>query len=126
MISSAQSTVQSEMAIKQKADELRAQASSVSGADDLNLMNWYGGNKAHLVKYEPTELSKSALNDLFYYCGYAHNEQEKPDLHTRYWFDYVQCEPDFEECDVLKSYLDELRARWSLGVTVFHHVSRYG
>lgn len=104
-----------------KQEELRSQAAQVSGANDLNLLNWYNGNKAHLMKYSPTETAAEALYDLFYYCGYAHNVQEKPEFSTRYWFDYIQCEADFEGSDLFSEYTDDIKARYELGVTVFHH-----
>ena len=60
--------------------------------------------------------------DLFYYCGYTANRQDIPNTTSRYWFNYIQCEPVFneEETSIYKNYLDDIKARYNAGITVYH------
>ena len=64
---------------------------------------------------------KKELNDLFYYCGYAYQNYGKPDLNSRLWFNFVQCDPVFERNHVYNEYLDDISVHFKLGVTIFHH-----
>lgn len=114
--------VQAEQDLKQKLDVLANQSTSVSGADDLSLLNYYNNNALWLTTYEPTAKMKDTLFDLFYYCGYATNETKVPDLYTRRYFNYIQCEADFdyEAGNTLFKYIDDIKARLYNGVTLFH------
>lgn len=59
---------------------------------------------------------------VFYYTGYAHPVQEKPNWSSRYWFNYVSCRAVFndENVQVYSDYLDEIKQRFELGITVYH------
>lgn len=116
-------TVSSERSIQQKLDESRAQATQVSSCDDLSMMSWYSGNKLWTRAYSISDGLKRQVGDLFYYCGYACNIQGVPDFSSRYWFNYVQCEPVFNDVSnmpLMNSYLADIQTRFSKGVTVFH------
>lgn len=116
-------TISQERSIQQKLDESKAQATQVSGSNDLSLLNWYSGNKLHVMTYQVTDKMREQLGDLFYYCGYARNIREKPNFTSRYWFNYVQCTPDDKDIDstpLLNNYIDDIKARWGAGVTVYH------
>lgn len=123
-ISSAISTTASaERSLQQKQNELKAQAGNVTGSNDLNLLNWYSNNKVHAVQYSATDEMKEKLFDLYYYCGYATNRQKLPDFDSRYWFNFVQCEPVFNDIgysDVMDKYINDIKSRFSAGVTVYH------
>lgn len=113
--------------IARKKSEAKATAVSVSGSDDLDLMNYYLGNKLHNVTYDITDGTKSAVFDLFYRNGYASNRSAIPDLDTRVMFNYIQCEAYFnnEDNPVWKDYLADVKARFELGVTVFHRYTDF-
>ena len=59
----------------------------------------------------------------FYYTGYSHPCQEVPDFTSRSLFNYVECYPVFveEETAVYADYLDDIRNRFTEGVTTFHY-----
>lgn len=116
-------TISAEQSIQQKLSEAKAQASQVSGSNDINLLNWYSGNKLHIMTYQATDKMREQLWDLFHYCGYARNIQEKPNFTSRYWFNYVQCNLDDADVDsnpILNNYVDDIKSRWSAGVTIYH------
>ena len=116
-------TVSAERSIQQKIDEAKAQATQVSSANDVDLLNWYSGNKLHIMTYQATDKMRNQLWDLFHYCGYGRNIQEKPNFTSRYWFNYVQCNLDDADVDsnpILNNYVDDIKSRWSAGVTVYH------
>lgn len=114
--------VKAERSIQQKLEEARNQATSVSGSDDIDLLTKYGNNKAKLAIYKASDNIMKHAADLFYYCGYAANRQDIPNTTSRYWFNYIQCEPVFneEETSIYKNYLDDIKARYNAGITVYH------
>ena len=114
--------VKAERSIQQKLEEARNQATSVSGSDDIDLLTKYSNNKAKLAIYKASDNIMKHAADLFYYCGYAANRQDIPNTTSRYWFNYIQCEPVFneEETSIYKNYLDDIKARYNAGITVYH------
>ena len=62
-LNAANAVAQSEDAIQSKLAQAKAQAVNVSGADDLDLLEVYSGNRAKLCYYEASERMKSALCD---------------------------------------------------------------
>ena len=113
---------QGERDLQQKLQELQIQSSSVSGADDVDLLSYYNGNKLDLFVYDTKDYYKHLAYDLMFYGGYSHTQNELPNVNSRYWFNYIQCTPVFrEEADTpYNDYLDDLRARYENGVTVYH------
>ena len=123
LTSAVTNTVKQEQSIQQKIDEKKAQASQVAGSNDLNIMNWYNGNKLHVVTYSVTDKMKQVLSDLFHYCGYARNMQGIPDFKSRYWFNYVQCNAVFKpsaSTKVFANFQSDLKTRFAAGVTRYH------
>lgn len=108
-----------------KIDSLKNQSVSVSGSDDLDLMENYAGNKAKLCLYTPSSRMKKLIADLFYYFGYSTNEIKIPLTHTRYWFNYLECELELTGVsdnitEVLK---EDLINRYRNGITFLHNNS---
>lgn len=126
LINMAVSQAQADNNLKQKLDELSRQAISVSGSDDIDLLdNYTNGNKAKYCIYQCSDNFKEVIEDLFYYCGYNDDVRKVPKLDTRLWFNYIQCEPVFNEnlTYVYKDYLDDIKERYQQGVTVYHRVN---
>lgn len=116
------STITGEQSLKAKLDSLQAQANTIRASDDLNLLNWYNENKLHIVRYQASPAVITLMEDLFHYCGYATERRGIPTMNNRIWFDYLQCEPVFKEelSTTYDRYLDDIKARYSAGITVFH------
>ncbi len=126
LISVAFNQVQADNNIKQKLEESSRQGVSVSNCDDINLLQYYTqGNKAKQVEYQASRKFIDIIRDLFYYFGYSDDVRAVPELDTRTWFNYIQCEPVFNEQSnwVYKEYLDDIKQRYQEGVTVYHRVN---
>jgi len=119
------SEVQNEQSIQQKLTEYKSQATSVSGADDVDLMSYYANNKAKMVNYKCSDSLRDKVGDLFYYCGYTINNTGTPITNNRLYFNYIQCEAVFnEESNTpYEEFLNDIKSRYSMGVTIYHRVN---
>ena len=107
-----------------KMSALQNQPVTASGAvGAVDIMKGYSDNKLHRMIYQPNDDLKKALFDKFYYCGYAHPVQDVPDFGSRFWFNFVQCNPVFtdEGESAYTKYLDDFKERFKIGVTVYHY-----
>lgn len=118
------SRIGAEMSIEQAKEQSKNQAVSVTGADDIDLLKVYSKNKAKLSIYKTSDTMKNLLGSLFYYTGYnSEGRQYKPDIDSRYWFNFLQCDleiPYGTLTGVPNEYLDDLIIRYNKGVTIFH------
>lgn len=120
-------TLASEQSLDQKLKEYERQAAQVRNANAIDLLNKYNGNKLRIMKYQVSDNMLSILRDLFYYCGYADDTQHVPDVNSRYWFNYIQCEACFYPAPgVNENFLADIINRLKAGVTVYHrHFNSY-
>ena len=111
-----------EWQLQAKKEQLKNQANSVSGSDDLDLLENYSGNRAKLCLYQVSPRMKQLLADLFYYYGYTTDEIKIPEVNTRYWFNFLSCELEFTGLDKNISDLakDNLIQRYNAGITFLH------
>lgn len=114
--------IQNQYNIDRKIKEARATATGVEGSEDLNLMNYYLGNKLHKMTYSITDEMKTYLYELFYKCGYATNEAGIPNITSRKNFNFLECEAEFTTRDnpEWKAYLEDVYEKFRKGVTFFH------
>lgn len=117
-----------ENSMNQKFAELQAQSASTVGSNDLNLLNYYNGNKLHEIEYQVSDNIKESIYDLFYYLGYTTNLQKKPDLYSRKLFNYIEVNADFNNSDIFNNYLEDIKIRLAGGLTVWHNkdINKYG
>lgn len=111
-------------AMESKLAQLRAQSTSTSGTDDVDLMSWYSDNRLHQMIYRPTTEVLYQLYHVFDLTGYIDNNNWTPDVDSRIWYNYVQCQPelDFDTTKGYKnSWLEDLKGKYNNGVTVYHH-----
>lgn len=108
--------------LESKMASLQAQSVSVSGSDDVDLMEYYSENRAWLITYKVSSRMEKALADLFYYTGYATNEMKIPSFATRIWFNFVAMEVDISEniTNLSEDILADISQRWANGVTILH------
>ena len=104
-------------------ESLKNQAVSVSGSDDLDLLEAYSDNRAKLVEYRISDRAYEMVADLFYYYGYSTNEMKIPSLNTRYWFNYIQCELELKDTgsNISQELIENLKQRFANGITILHH-----
>lgn len=115
IINTANSIAQREANLEQKIAQLKAQSTSVAGSDDLDLLEYYSGNRLKFVEYRCSDKVYNALKDLFYYSGYATDELGSPDMTSRAWFNFVACDlvmntiayiPAEIEADIISKYAE--------------------
>ena len=120
-INYAKATAQAEDNIQRKLQESQNQAVSVLNADDYDLLEAYSNNQAKICTYEVSPQMHEALSDLFFYCGYARDFQEVPNIDTRYWFNFLQCDLVCDNWDNIPKEIQEMiKQKFSEGVTFFH------
>ena len=118
---SIKNTIDTEKGLEQKLREYENQSSSIRNASAIDLLNWYNGNKIHLMIYQPTDEMTEQLTKLFHYCGYARNRQETIETNTRTRFNFVQADVLFESWDdTMQEYLTDIKNRYAVGVTFYH------
>ena len=125
LTSSITSQISDENSLQSKLSSLAAQGSSVAGCDDIDLMSNYAQNKLLYFRYDVSDKTKALLNDLFYYYGYNVNRQKQPDINSRVWFNFLECNPDWlpdSEESILGVYETELNAKLNSGITIMHAV----
>lgn len=110
------------IALQSKLESLKAQANSVSGSDDLDLLDYYSQNRAKLCLYRVSERMKNLVYDLFYYYGYTTNEIKIPDINSRKWFNFLSCDLvytglDYNISDACK---EDLVRKYNEGATFLH------
>ena len=120
------STIQGEEAIRQKLLQAENQTASVKGSDDVDLMSEYCDNRLQYMIYEPTDVMKNMLNDLFYYAGYKSGRMGMPNHNTRLNFDYLECDAVLEDitANISQEILTELVNCFKNGVTYIHKTTR--
>lgn len=122
LTSSINTTNSAERNMAQKIEQLRNQATSVSGSDDIDLLDAYSHNRAKFVIYKPYPLMEKRIFDLFFYTGYTCNYQGVPDLTSRSRFNFIQCDAkiDRESNKLSEEFRQELLDKYSQGVTFIH------
>lgn len=112
-----------ERGLEQKQNDLRRQASTVSACDDMSLFELYGRNLLLSFRYGCSQEVLVNINKLFHFYGYASARTGKPNIDNRYWFNFVQCNPDFIVTGtktMFLNYADEISQRLGEGVTIYH------
>lgn len=101
----------------------QAQGVNALGVSDIDIQTQATGKGLKLIAYWPENYIQREIIKTFHYTGYSHPIQTIPDFTSRYWFNFVQCEPVFkdEEVSIYSNYLDDIKARFSAGITVYHN-----
>lgn len=121
IINNINSIQQTEAAFEQKQHQIKNASVSVAGSDDIDLLSYYSNNRMKLERWEVSPRMRSALFDLYYYQGYATNEQKKPTHNDRRWFDFLQCTADINNIkNIDQRFIDDIKAKFSIGVTYYH------
>lgn len=76
--------------------------------------------------WQPEGYICANIAKIFYLCGYSHPVQEKPNIESRAWFNYIQCNPVYDDDNISNInplWIADYNSKMSAGVTVFHHVT---
>ena len=120
------SAVQSENAIHQRLNQTANQSASVAGSDDVDLMSVYAENRLKYYVYQPSEVVRNYINDLFFYAGYNSGRMGVPTHNNRVNFDYLECDAVLESvsANMSEEIIAELVNAFKNGVTYIHQTER--
>lgn len=124
IIKGVQQIQQTEREFAQKQHAIRQASVSVSGSDDIDLLSYYSHNRLKSEVWQCSERMKKALADLYFYQGYATQEQKIPTHHNRKWFDFLKCQADIKNIKNLdQKFIDNIKDRLAIGATYYHNVN---
>lgn len=124
IIKGVQQIQQTEREFAQKQHAIRQASVSVSGSDDIDLLTYYSHNRLKSEVWQCSDRMKKALADLYFYQGYATQEQKVPTHNNRKWFDFLRCQADIKNVkNIDQRFIDNIKDRLSIGVTYYHNVN---
>lgn len=124
LISTIQSVQRNEEQLQRTQAQLKASPTSVIGADDIDLLKKYNGNKLHLQTWRISERMRFLCAKLFHLYGYASNRIGIPHWSNRHRFNYIQCDLKFNLSGLTRYPLEireEIIRLFAEGVTIIHH-----
>lgn len=83
-------------------------------------------NSVEYQVWQPQEHILKNIAKIFHLTGYSHPVQEKPNVSSRKWFNYVQCTPVYDDTyisTINPLWVSDYSSRMQDGVTVFHNNS---
>ena len=116
------SAINRELDFERNISMLRNESTSVSGADDIDLLDAYSNNRAKTCIYQATDVMRNYVYHLFRFYGYACNEIKKPVVNSRIRYNFLQADVDFEMADIKieQDILEDIKGKYSQGVTFIH------
>ena len=123
VVATVNTIVNNEQQLATKQAQLKNQAINVEGSDDVDIMMAYSENRAYYNIYEVSPRLKEALFNLFYYTGYTYETIGVPNITSRMYFNYLQCELQITTITSIPVWAQEnLIGRYELGITFLHNV----
>lgn len=115
----------SDLQLQQKLDQSANSAASVSNTSDFDIFEWYNGGNLISTKFKCSDEYENSVYELLKLTGYKCYLQEKPDVTSRLWYNYIQCELDINPLsfDYSQDILDDIKTRYDTGVTYYHKVN---
>lgn len=101
--------------IKQSPDDVR-QVNSDSGLTSILGEDLY---KLLIMEIQPQ--FKNKLYKYFMHYGYKCNDFKKPDLRSRYYFNYIKTIDANIKSNISNEYITELKALFDKGITIWHY-----
>ena len=105
---------QGEEAIENKVNEAKNKAFNVASGDNLNLFQWYSGNNILHMEFIPDKQNQYLINEYFHLYGYSIGTYGKPNMDSRYWFNYCRGNMDitgrdthYQPFETNKAYIQE-------------------
>ena len=123
IVSAGFNVAERENAFSKNLAELQAKAFTAQGSQDIDLFNYYAGNKLKFKQYIPDNIDQ--INELFRLYGYVSNRtgsQSNQDSRTR--FNFIQCNLDLErnddETSFKEDYVSDIKSKFASGVFYIH------
>lgn len=114
-----------EVSMASKLQQLQAQGVNVTGAEEIDLLNWYSPLLRKYV-YQVNDVELMSWFNTMRLTGYKTDRYGIPHTHTRLYYDYLQCEMELrrEAQDTLnminEEIYTELKSLFAQGVTFIH------
>lgn len=124
------SRIQQETAYEKKIAMLKASkvtATASSGYEPFNL-TWGKDSNGGKLKYTtgaPRDEVRNTIYNYLFRFGYSDNKYGAPNLDSRYWFNYIECEPVLRSGKIPAKYLRIIEERYREGVTIMHYHNEY-
>lgn len=123
IVSAGFNVAERENAFSKNLAELQAKAFTAQGSQDIDLFNYYAGNKLKFKQYIPDNIDQ--INELFRLYGYVSNRtgsQSNQDSRTR--FNFIQCNLDLErnngKTSFKEDYVSDIKSKFASGVFYIH------
>lgn len=125
LVNTISNAINADLAIARKKAELQRQPASVSNTEDLNLLQYYNGNRLIQVTEDLTPETKQAVYNLFRLTGYACSDYAIPNFDSRIYYNFIQAEIDIDESKWTygRDFLSDIKARFETGLTVYHKLN---
>lgn len=101
--------------IQQSPDEVR----KVSG--DINLLTEMGGLSLSIHKIEIQQEFKNKIFNYLYHFGYKCNDFKKPNVRSRYYFNYIKTIGANIKTNIDADYKAEIMQIYDAGITIWHY-----
>lgn len=100
----------------------KAQGVNLEGVSDVALLEYMNLNELKYIKYRVSYEIRQMLFNLFHRYGYATDTYDIPNFDSRRSFNYIECDPRFDNEDnvFMREYLDDIKALFKQGVTIYH------
>lgn len=121
-INAVKTTVDNENMLNRKQEEAKRKGANPQNVGDASLLYGYNENKLWMVEKSVSPTMEKMVDDLFYYYGYARGYYGTPNLNSRVYFNFIQCEAVFHDLVIPRFSLTDIAAKLAEGVTVFHYV----
>lgn len=122
--------IQQETAYEKKIAMLKTSkvtATASSGYESFNL-TWGKNSNGGKLKYTtgaPRDEVRNTIYNYLFRFGYSDNKYGAPNLDSRYWFNYIECEPVLRSGKIPAKYLRIIEERYREGVTIMHYHNEY-
>lgn len=121
-INAVKTTVDNENMLNRKQDEAKRKGATPTNVGDASLLYGYNENKLWMMEKTISPTMEKMIDDLFYYYGYARGYYGTPNLTSRVYFNFIQCEAVFNNLVLPRFAMTDITAKLAEGVTVFHYV----
>lgn len=123
IVSAGFNVAERENAFSKNLAELQAKAFTAQGSQDIDLFNYYAGNKLKFKQYIPDNIDQ--INELFRLYGYVSNRiGSESNINSRTRFNFIQCNLDLErnngKTSFKEDYVSDIKSKFASGVFYIH------
>ena len=105
----------------QLADKIDTPKSVVTMGGDISFSRSNGAKKVELIRYRLKEQYLTMAADYFAQFGYKQDKLLKPNLRSRYFYNYIKCyKANIIGNNLSKNVLDEIKSIFQNGTTIWH------